>query len=54
MAQEFDIGNIVRLKSGGPDMTVVQRDGDNLQVRWATNDIFPVQCVTPITEARQN
>lgn len=32
--QEFAIGNIVKLKSGGPDMTVYSQEKAHLHCQW--------------------
>jgi len=34
MHEEFQQGEIVRLKSGGPDMTVQGRAGDDFVCQW--------------------
>lgn len=34
MAGQFKPGDVVRLKSGGPDMTVEKVDGDRVSVVW--------------------
>ena len=44
MSEEFEIGDVVRLKSGGPEMTVCQRTTDaggadvNFRCRWFLAD----------------
>jgi len=49
MPKELRKGDIVQLNSGGPDMTVVSCDGENVEVKWngtGSPATFPIQCVT--------
>lgn len=49
------IGDMVRLNSGGPQMTVTEMDGDELTCKWfdseqaSHEDEFPLACVKPLT-----
>lgn len=36
-AREFKPGDVVRLKSGGENMTVSEVDGDDVHVTWMDN-----------------
>jgi len=41
---ELQIGDIVRLKSGSPDMKVVSKDGEKVTVEWTTHCELPAVC----------
>lgn len=32
--EDFKVGDVVVLKSGGPNMTVTNSEGDKVEVRW--------------------
>ena len=38
MADKFKVGDLVRLKSGGPIMTVYTIDDDDIHTNWFTDD----------------
>ena len=50
------VGQIVRLKSGGPDMTVTHIDGDAVHVKWdgceGQNTTFNTWVLSPVTPER--
>ena len=41
MPQQFQIGDVVQLKSGGPTMTVVGEHQGDLLCRWFANESVP-------------
>ena len=50
MERELKIGDIVHLKSGSPDLTVVAISGDNVTTEWISNGNkvtgdFPAACL---------
>ncbi|MGP0018640.1 MAG: DUF2158 domain-containing protein [Candidatus Sulfotelmatobacter sp.] len=45
---KFFIGDIVQLKSGGPDMRVIDGDDENVIVEFLSQHTFPVPCVTRV------
>jgi uncharacterized protein YodC (DUF2158 family) len=53
---EFEVGDVVSLNSGGPNMTVSEIDGDNVLCQWFLDDgtgdseSFPKACVTLIED----
>jgi hypothetical protein len=42
---QFQIGDIVHLKSGGPDLTVIGFDGGVVRVKYVTESEFPAVCL---------
>jgi uncharacterized protein YodC (DUF2158 family) len=38
--EDFEVGDIVRLKSGGPNMTVENASGTKIECAWFLNDIL--------------
>lgn len=48
MANKFEVGEIVYLKSGSPDLKVIAVDGDEIMVEWGQGkqrEIFSAVCV---------
>ena len=57
MADNFNVGDIVQLKSGGPKMTVNNVIGDTVFCAWfsgAKNNMasFNLNAITPATEEK--
>lgn len=53
---EFGIGSIVKLKSGGPDMTVYSVDRSHLNCQWFAGKklergAFHVETIEPVKKA---
>lgn len=54
ISQRTEVGNVVRLNSGSPDLRVIALDGPkkNIAVEWireglAERAVFPIVCVRP-------
>lgn len=57
-AEQFEVGSIVKLKSGGPDMTVqyTEKEGEYLRTQWFAgkkleNGRFPISSVEEVKPA---
>lgn len=53
MPNSFDVGDVVELKSGGPEMTVQSKDGDHVWAQWfggrkLERGRFPVASLLPV------
>jgi len=52
--EEIEIGDVVKLNSGGPEMTVNSKYGEKVECRWmdhcgiASKEYFNVACLTKI------
>jgi uncharacterized protein YodC (DUF2158 family) len=52
----FKVGDIVRLKSGGPKMTVTKVVGDRIHCEWFNDDnkvdfkVFPPEALEAVTD----
>jgi len=63
MSEAIKPGDIVRLRSGGPDMTVASCDMNNLSIAWCwcdwfegnvfKHERFPVTCLVPVVDEIQ-
>ena len=52
----FQVGDVVTLKSGGPDMTVQSTEGDHVWCQWfggrkLERGRFPIASLTPVAPA---
>lgn len=53
MNQEMEVGDIVQLNSGGPQMTITEMNFQNVSTMWFKDDgphesRFPLACVTKV------
>lgn len=50
----MNVGDAVKLKGGGPSMTVLSMEGNQVECLWFTNDyqlqtaIFPIETIDPV------
>jgi len=47
MQAELQIGHIVHLKSGSPNLKIVARDGENVTVEWLNEECVLEQMTLP-------
>ena len=45
-ARHFELGDVVRLRSGGPNMLVVDADGENVSAAWGRHNEDAFKAVT--------
>jgi uncharacterized protein YodC (DUF2158 family) len=50
---DFQIGDVVRLRSGGPTMTVQENDGSEVLCQWFTKDNVVMQGRFPVASVKK-
>lgn len=58
MAKGFEVGKVVQLKSGGPDMTIQEESGEHVWCQWfggrkLERGRFPIASLVLVDEAQK-